>query len=266
VTISGDQPVLDLVKDYNGDNWSDLLLQSPDGTLGVHFLRGTELQTAALLNPDNVGDLGWRIAATGQFGGDARPDIVFQHTDGTLAAWIMNGSRLSTAAFISPSNPGDPNWIVRGAADVHGDGGTDLLFQHTDGTLAVWHMNGLNLESASLLNPSHPGDSNWRLAGAGRLNGDNKSDLVFQHTDGSLAAWYMDGVNLIQGTLLNPSHPGDANWWLAGTADFNRDGKSDLVFQNRSDSQLASWIMDGITLSEGKLMSFPGAGWKVSAP
>jgi len=42
------------------------------------------------------------------------------------------------------------------------DGG--LLFQHDDGTVAVWLMDGINLISGQLLNPADPG-SGWRIAG-----------------------------------------------------------------------------------------------------
>jgi hypothetical protein len=256
-----------LVKDWNNDQRSDLLLQNVvDGTLGVWFLDGTTLLSAALLNPDNVGDTGWRIVATGDLDGDKNLDIVFQHTDGTLAAWLMQGTRLRSAAFISPQNPGDPAWRVRGSADVNNDGKIDLLFQHTDGTLAVWLMNGTSLASASLLNPANPGDANWKLSGSGDFNKDGNADLLFQHTNGTLAAWIMSGVNLTQGSLLNPGNPGDAMWKAVGTVDFNRDGQSDVIFQHAGDNQLAAWIMDGLNLSEGRLMTFPGDAWKVAAP
>jgi hypothetical protein len=48
--------------------------------------------------------------------------------------------------------------------DLNKDGKTDLLFQHVDGTMAVWLMDGINLVSGQFLNPANPG-SGWRIAG-----------------------------------------------------------------------------------------------------
>ena len=60
------------------------------------------------------------------------------------------------------------DWLRLGAKKFiptrNGDGKTDLLFQHDDGTVAVWLMDGINLISGEFLNPEDPG-SGWRIAG-----------------------------------------------------------------------------------------------------
>ena len=75
-------------------------------------------------------------------------------------------------------------------------------------------MNGTNLVQGVLLNPSTPGEG-WRVATTVDLNADGKTDLLFQHDDGTVAVWLMDGINLISGHLLNPEKisPG---WRIAG--------------------------------------------------
>jgi hypothetical protein len=40
--------------------------------------------------------------------------------------------------------------------------------------------------------------SDWSLAGMGDLNGDGKSDLVWRHVDGTVAAWLMNGTSISQ--------------------------------------------------------------------
>ena len=76
-------------------------------------------------------------------------------------------------------------------------------------------MNGTNLVQGVLLNPATPGKAGWRVATTLDLNGDGKTDLLFQHDDGTVAVWLMDGINLISGHLLNPENPG-AGWRIAG--------------------------------------------------
>ena len=42
--------------------------------------------------------LPWRIAATGDFNGDGKPDILWQHDAGGLQIWFMDGLRLGTGS------------------------------------------------------------------------------------------------------------------------------------------------------------------------
>jgi len=77
--------------------------------------------------------------ATGDFNKDAKFDILFQGTDGTLAIWYMDGLNLSSVAILAPSRAGS-GWNVVGTGDFNGDGNLDIVFQHDDGTLALWYM------------------------------------------------------------------------------------------------------------------------------
>ncbi|MDA1277110.1 MAG: CHRD domain-containing protein [Verrucomicrobia bacterium] len=200
----------------------------------------------------------------GDFNGDRQPDLLFQDSGGFLATWYMNGGKLTSADFLLPSNVGDPAFRVAATADFNRDGQEDVLFQSTDGTLAVWLMNGTQQASASLLTPSNPGDRNWQVAASGDVNRDGKADIVFQHTDGTLAVWYMDGTSLSSAALIEPANAG-AGWKVVAVGDLNADGKTDLIFQH-TDGTLAMWAMDGSKLTSAALLdpSHPGdAAWKV---
>ncbi|MBM3836501.1 MAG: CHRD domain-containing protein [Verrucomicrobia bacterium] len=207
--------------DFNGDGQSDLLFQDNDGFLAVWLMNGTTLSSAGFTLPSNVGDAAFRVATTGDFDRDGSDDIIFQHTDGSLAIWFMNGSLQNSGALINPSNPGDSRWRVVGAADLNRDGKLDLVFQHSDGTLAVWYMDGTSLSSAALLSPASPGDSKWKVVGVGDLTGDGREDLVFQYSDGTMALWAMNGTTLTTASLLSPSNPG-SGWRVAGTGKISK--------------------------------------------
>ena len=201
----------------------------------------------------------------GDFNDDDQPDILFQDDGGFLAAWFMKGSSLSSAVLLLPSNVGDPHFTVAATADLNMDGQEDILFQGDDGTLAAWLMQGTDLVTSTLLTPNNPGDANWRVAASGDMNRDGKADLIFQHTDGTLAVWYMDGTSLNSAALISPTKPG-ADWSVVAAGDMNSDGKTDLVFQH-TNGTLAMWVMDGVTLSSAALLepSNPGADWRVVA-
>ena len=75
-------------------------------------------------------------------------------------------------------------------SDFNGDGFPDVVFEHQDGFVGVWFMNkGPDLISASFFNPEAVADPRWHIVGTGNFTETNKTDLLFQHEDGSLAVW-----------------------------------------------------------------------------
>jgi hypothetical protein len=145
------------------------------------------------------------------------------------------------------------------ANDFNGDGHSDILWQNTDGTPAVWTVNGTNLVSGSNVG-FNPGSA-WHEIGSGDFNGDGKSDILWQHADGTIAEWFMDGANLISGASV-AFNPG-STWHAVGTGDFNGDGKADILWQN-ADGTPAVWLMNGLNILQGANVGFnPGPTWHV---
>ena len=62
------------------------------------------------------------------------------------------------------------------------------------------------------------GNNGYQYYAVGDMNRDGKKDILFQHADGTLAVWFMDGINLVQAALLNPNKPGVPGWRVVGTA------------------------------------------------
>ncbi len=183
------------------------------------------------------------------FNGDGKADILWRHTSGALAVWLMNG-----ITFASGGSPGSVpvDWTIAGVGDFNGDGKADILLRHTSGALAVWLMNG-----TAYAGGGSPGvvPVDWTIAGVGDFNGDGKADILWRHTSGALAVWLMNGTALLSGGSPG-SLPGD--WAIVGVGDFNGDGKADILLRHTSGS-LAVWLMDGTALvSGGSPGSLPG--------
>ena len=188
---------------------------------------------------------GWRIAATGDFDRDGNSDVVLQNqADGRLAIWLMRGPVLVAGVILSPAQVPDVNWKIRAAADMDRDGWPDLIWQHEgSGAVSVWLMTGTRLRDGRLMTPSVVPDTNWRIVGAGDLNGDGHADLVWQHqTNGLISVWFMNGTVLGSGVLLSPGQVVDTNWKIRAVTDTNNDGRPDLVWQNQATGFLSIWL------------------------
>ena len=215
------------------------------------------------------------------FNGDGRLDLLWRHrTGGWIAAWLLNGLRRSAGMLLSWNRVEDQNWRPAVIADLDRNGHADIVWQHTDGTLALWRLIGTDVfRNDELQRHQSP---QWQLRGASDFNGDGDPDYVWQHAGtGEVQIWYMragtvafspfDQWSPPFSLLWAPLGPGvvaDLAWSIAGTADFNRDGSPDVVWQHETDGRVAIWTMNGAQLVEGKVIAperSPDPAWKVRA-
>jgi Hydrazine synthase alpha subunit middle domain/FG-GAP-like repeat len=92
------------------------------------------------------------------------------------------------------------------------------------------------------------------------LSADSKSDLIFGNAStGQISGWLMNGsAPATQAGLVAPG-----NWTVSHIADFNADGKADLLFRHDNGS-VTLWLMNGVNMvsSVGLLGTDPD--WRVS--
>jgi hypothetical protein len=188
-------------------------------------------------------------------GSQSSPHITALANGGFVVTWSgPDGSGLGVKAQVFGLNL--PQAL---ANDFNGDGHSDILWQNTDGTAAVWTVDGTSLIAGGNV-AFNPGAA-WHVIGSGDFGGDGKSDILWQHADGTVAAWQMDGINLVSGgsVAFNPG----PSWHAIGTGDFNADGKADILLQN-NDGAAAVWLMDGLNILSGaNVGSNPGPAWHV---
>jgi hypothetical protein len=150
-------------------------------------------------------------------------------------------------------------WQVKALGDFNGDGYDDIVWRHDTGQVSIWLMvGGVNLGEF------YPGavGNDWQIQAVGDFNGDGRSDLLWRHDQGWLSIWF-EGLAqhsywpswMNQETLTLPE------WKVGGVADFNKDGKSDILW--RHDSGVSSiWLMDGgFWTGEPPLFNLPT--WKI---
>jgi hypothetical protein len=183
----------------------------------------------------------WRLATTADMNGDGSPDFIWEKTtEGLRAATVMNGP--AYAGTVLMMFQFSPDWKIVGSGDFNADTKTDLVLTNTvTNQHGVMLLNGTTFLSFQTL-PNYGTD--WKLNSVGDMNGDGKPDLVFFNaTQPQYIVSLLNGLTVIPGTVSYIwSLP--AGWRIGAVADFNYDGKGDLVLQNLTDGQRKIGFMD----------------------
>jgi hypothetical protein len=256
--------------DFDRDGRPDLLWRHRvDGTLYVWFLVNAKMTSGGWLDPKRPSERSWQLGAIGDLDGDTHTDLVWQsQKTGALFAWMMNGTKLqrsvalSNVSLPSPSTGGGGRkrrapWQLRGIVDLDGDGRNDLLWYHPQtGDLYASFMNGTSSKGGAALSPGRFADVAWQLRGVADFNGDGKADLLWHHQKtGDLFVWFMNGTTAVGAAYLNPTRFADTRWQVGRVADFNGDGKPDILWHHQASGDLYLWYMSGTTATGGSYLT-----------
>jgi hypothetical protein len=133
----------------------------------------------------NAVDTSWTIVASGDFNGDSRADVLWQHSSGALVEW--QGS--STGALLNAGSVmAGATGTVLGTGDFNGDGRDDVLTRAANGSITEW-LSQANGQFNAFTPALQIGDLNWDVVGTGDYNGDGIADLLWRHSSGAGGNW-----------------------------------------------------------------------------
>lgn len=223
----------------------------------------------------------WAIAAHRDFDGDGKHDLLWRDQNGNIAVWFMDGGNLvprqevSAGVFVDPAwSVGQvPGWDVAGTGDFNGDGMGDILWRHPTGALAVWLVNGKGRRA-----PNEPNGSTsfgviapvWEVAGTGdfdgkiygKIAGNNQTtaDILWRNTQtGDVAIWFMNGITVDSVASFGQV---PTSWQIAGTGDYDGDGKFDILWRDTS-GNTAIWLMNGGQVKAAGSLGLVAPVWSV---
>ena len=223
------------------------------GGLGIDILFGGEgadtfLDIAAGLNGDTIGDFasGDRIVIS-----DASIDgftfslqgNVLTFTGGTLMLGAFTGQLQSSSVA-----GGGVQLTVVGAAiptavhnDFNGDGFSDVLWRHAGGLVTDWLGSASGGFTNNQANVALAVPTDWKIVGTGDFNGDGRADILWRHDGGQVTDWLGTASGGFVNNQGNIPNFVPTDWKVAGTGDFDGDGRDDIVW--RHDSGLfTNWL------------------------
>ena len=194
--------------------------------------------------------------ASGDFNGDGRSDLIWHNPDGSCPAWLgqPNGSFLVNAG--SGANVIDATWRMAGVGDFNGDGKDDMLWRHSSGEIGEWlgQSNGPFANNGGAA--ANPVDNSWSVAGVADYNGDGRDDILWRHSSGEVGQW----LGRPNGGFINnggaAANAVDPSWSVVATADFNGDGRGDVLWRHSSGA-FAEWqgTATGALINAGPVMA-----------
>jgi hypothetical protein len=187
--------------DFNGDGRDDIVWRHTSGAVAEWQGQsdGSFINTSNVM--PNAVDSSWQIVGIGDFNGDGHDDIFWRHTaTGTIDEWLGQPDGGFNNNGGAAANVVGTDWSIAAVGDFNGDGHADILWRSTDGTITDWlgQANGGFVDNSAVA--SQFVSTALQVAGVGDFNGDGKSDMLLQMSDGTLVAW----VGEANGALLSP--------------------------------------------------------------
>ena len=231
--------------DFNGNSFSDLLMVDGDGNIVGGILENSVPQSFGFLLTANPA-AGWTVNATGDTNGDNKADLLlYNTTTGEYRIATLDGASVlndSVVFSIDPVIGLEP----RGTGDFDGNGEDEILiYQPSTGIVALAYLAGGAFSSFEIVTTLDTAND-WALVDAADFTGDAKTDLLIQNTvTGETAVIEMDGSTAVNTTPVFTLDP-VMGLSIVTTADFNGDGKTDILAMHTSGA-LAVLEMDGTT-------------------
>jgi hypothetical protein len=252
--------------DVGGDGKSDIIYRnSANG--GVYRMRMNGLAIAEQGFVYNEPNTAWKIVADGDFNGDGISDLLWRNSSSGLVYIMPFTSAGFPAAGAFVYTEANPAWKIIATPDLNGDGMSDILWWNSSsGLVYAVLMNGFSIIGQGFVYQEP--NTQWQIAGVGDFSGSGRQNqLLWRNSANGLI--YLQTVNYAAGSFSQTGqiiYQSLTTYNIVAVADFNGDGRSDILWRNDSTGQVYMMFMNGPAITfEGVIYSEPNAAWKIIA-
>jgi hypothetical protein len=252
--------------DVNADRKSDLLWRNNStGQIWRMFMNGLASLGGAFVYTE--ANLAWKVVADADFNGDGIADLLYRNdTTGQVFMLLFGTNGFPSSGALIYTEP-NLAWKIIHAPDIDGDGKADILWRNSvTGQVYVQLMNGFSITVADYVY-TEP-DLNWKIVAVGDFAGSGKRNQLLwrNYSTGQVSLQTVNySAGFSQSVAPVFTEPNLA-WKILGAADFNGDGKTDIVWRNDSNGIVFMQFMNGPAItSSGIAYTEPNAAWKIVA-
>ncbi|HEY9906299.1 MAG TPA: VCBS repeat-containing protein [Thermosynechococcaceae cyanobacterium] len=203
--------------------------------------------------------------------GDPVDGLLYNSTNpGSLADAIVTDTLNPGTYFIRVyAASSSVNTTYTLSVDTGTTGRSDLFWRYLGdpagpnaGINTLWLLNGATYTSEAAIPAIR--DINWRMQATGDFDGDGGPDYVWHNiANGDNTIWLFDANNNFK-DAISLQKISDTNWQIGGAADFNRDGKVDILWRNGVSGDNVIWYMNGNTIvGTAEAPKLPDPNWKL---
>ncbi len=225
--------------DFDGDGKVDMLYTNTSTSYAISLGNGAGTFAAATVYSTPVNVTFTRYTATADFNGDGRNDLLIQIASGSAGAFFIQlnqGSGTFAAAVPYLGLTGGTACQTMGTLDLNNDGFLDVACVSSTAQAETWLGVGDGTFGSAAITTA-PGGNSGPNAGSlsyGDLNGDGIIDVSYGKTAGNNVAIRLGlGTGVFSNTETTfgtTTGQGANNADCPYVADFNGDGKLDLIF------------------------------------